>query len=197
MTFGCFVPLVSLRSHFSRWNEPRPFQARAGAKPDLFKLSLDKISEAEPVCWMRQQLEQWSVVKPTWLPSSFWEARLHGHKQLTGQAAEKRAARSRCKKSLDKTRLYKSCFMVRAFDYETLFLTTSVLKLMTDPSSNFGLISSESLNFGPGLWVRAWARFISTRSAPKVKCDRPTNQTDTKKLIDFWERAKKSLSQRC
>ena len=39
--------------------------------------------------WIRQQLDKWSVVEPTWLLSSNWEASLCGHERLKDQAARK------------------------------------------------------------------------------------------------------------
>ena len=39
--------------------------------------------------WIRQQLDKWSVVEPTWLLSSNWEASLYGQGRLKDQAARK------------------------------------------------------------------------------------------------------------
>jgi hypothetical protein len=40
------------------------------------------------VCWIRQQLGKWSVVEPTWLPSSNREASLRGYERLKDQLQE-------------------------------------------------------------------------------------------------------------
>ena len=40
------------------------------------------------MCWIRQQLDKWSVVEPTWLPSSNREASLRGYERLTDQRQE-------------------------------------------------------------------------------------------------------------
>ena len=40
------------------------------------------------MCWIRQQLDKWSVVEPTWLPSSNREASLRGYERLKDQRQE-------------------------------------------------------------------------------------------------------------
>ena len=52
------------------------------------------------VCWIRQQPNKSSVVKPTWLPSFNRKASQHRHEQLKDRAAGKRVVRRRWKKSL-------------------------------------------------------------------------------------------------
>ena len=50
------------------------------------------------VYWIRQHIDKWSVVKPTWLPSSYQKASLCGHERLKDRAGGKRVVRRMCQK---------------------------------------------------------------------------------------------------
>ena len=87
-----FYPIsLSYTKKYTKDTKPLPIQFETQIINPLFAITSAGsilIMLRSSVCWLKLQLDKWSVVQPTRLPTSNYEASLRGHERLKGHLQE-------------------------------------------------------------------------------------------------------------